>query len=263
MRPSRSFVMALTAGRPDRRQISLRGPEIGARDLAAREGPAERTARHRQARPHPIRRFLPLTLALTLFLTTLAPGFAAEPAWIERRVGALGVPLPAGAGWVQTQRDGGIWVASRVRRTVAGDAQFLYLALIEGQKVSAAFADWSPDRLAAQYLDWAVEDLTEDGVETGAYALTIRDRSAETHGTHTLYVLRVLKDYVDPWHPDLRLEAQELYLVIPPDFATNRTFYKILFTADCFFDGCIASDLDLSALHPLLDRLRDYSVPSM
>lgn len=209
----------------------------------------------------PVARLL-LTLVLALLVAAVAPGFVPEPAWIERRVGDLGVPLPAGSGWVQTEREGDVWVASRVRRDLSGDARTLTLVLIEAQTVSAGFAQWPPEALAAQYLRWAIDDLTEDGVTTGRFSLIMVETTEVVRAGHRLHVMRNVKEFIDPWHPDLNREAQELYLLMLPDFNVRPTLYKILLTVDCFFEGCTAADLSLATLRPLLDGLRVYPAPS-
>lgn len=250
-----------------RRGQSLRPPRSAVAGEAGRGPPARRTRpalfRRSLRLPgpaHPLARLLFL-LTLALLLAAVAPGFVPEPKWTERRVGALGVPLPAGDGWVQTERPGGVWVATRVQPDITGAAQYLYLVLAEAQTVSAPFAAWSPDALAAQYLQWAIEDLTEDGVETGDFALARPVIATEIHAGRRLHMLRTVKVYITPWHPDLKLEAQELHLLFLPDFPETRTFYKILLTADCFFEGCTAADLDLAPLRGLLDGLRVYPGP--
>lgn len=235
----------------------LRGPAF-----AADAGAAHRTGRFSRPRTTRHLKRLFAILAAALALTAVAPGFVKEPAWIEQRVGDLGVPLPAGRDWTRSERADGTLIASRVQRDITGDARLLHLVLVEAQTVSPAFAAWPPELLGAQYLQWAIEDLTRDGVETGQFVLPLSQVGVERHGGRRLHVLRTVKDYIEPWHPDLVREAQELYLVFPPDFAEQMTFYKILLTADCFFETCDTGDLSLSPLYPMLGMLRLYAAPA-
>lgn len=195
-------------------------------------------------------------LALAMLLYGTVAGLAAEPDWVEHRLGDLGVTLPEGDGWEVSKLEGGGLMSLRVQRNAAGDPILLDGIIFEAQQLPDIFSDWLPVEVATDFLLWEIENMQVDNTE---FDLSEIDVYEETHGAQTLHVLRNVKDFYNPRYVNHELEAQELYLVFPRDFAETTTVYKIYMTADCFFEDCMVDDLDLSGMYPLLDDIRDYS----
>lgn len=184
---------------------------------------------------------------------------ADESEWEERRSGDLGVLLPSGSDWQIQQPDPDVWLSMRIERMTNGDPKIVHQVIIAPHELPEDFSSWLPKDVSADYLRWEIENMQLEGVEKGEYDFLEAFIFEEQRGDFSLFALRNIKDYVEPWHPLLSLEAQELYLVFLPNFGDTATFYKIFISASCFFEECTISDLDLSRMYPLLDDLRDYS----
>jgi len=206
--------------------------------------------------------FAPL-LCLALAVTFAVTGAVAEPdaGWTERRIGDLGLMFPVGDGWRLDEIEPGIWLAALTERSETGDPLFLNTILVESYTHSDPPTDRSPSELVTDYLLWEIFNLHSAAKTEGEFAIVSLDLDEERHGATELQVLRSVKAYIVPHHPMLEMGAQNLYILFRPNAHATMTYYKIFIGRHCFFDDCTVDDLDLSAMTPLLDDLRDYSLP--